>query len=330
MSDMTLVSAAADLSLPDPTDAAACSAWLQARYMTSERDTDFQEALRDMLETDAQGNLTAKPLRVGLPQDTRGLMVLGPSGSGKTSLVTRNLRKEAKLGLTMGEGPGAVLYHLVSAEATLKSVAIGIAKATGYTQVKESIKTVDAWDLALHRLSAKKISILWIDEPHHLLAPGPGRDAKMVLRRLKSLLQGPKAVALILTAVPELHQMVVQDSETARRFGYLHLRPVSNEAGASELNRYLAKCCERIGMGKVEDANFIDRLLMANRRNLGRSIEMTLRAIRRAHRRPERQLSLADFRACMELNEGSSGIGPFDDDQWELLKPALEKLGWLP
>lgn len=328
MNDMTLTLVAAQNELPDPNDPVACSDYLQARYMKSWRDDDFQDGLKDILKTDAHGNLTAEPIRVGLPQDTRGLMVLGPSGSGKTSLVTRNLRKEAAIGLTLGTGPGAAYYHLVSAEATLKSVAIGIANDTGYGKVNPKIHTTEAWDLALHRLAQRGIKILWIDEPHHLLAPGPGRDPRTVLRRLKSLLQGPNAVALILTGVPELYQMIIPDRETDRRFTCLHLRPVSNTSEANKLGRYLDECCGRVGIARLDDESFIDRLLVANNRNLGQCIEMTLRAIRRAQNRPERQLNLADFRRSWERQTGQIGIGPFEDAPWSMLKPELEKLGW--
>jgi hypothetical protein len=62
---MTLVTMTArteTLGFPDPVDPAACSRWLQDRYMKSERDDDFMDALHEILETDVQGNLPATPL----------------------------------------------------------------------------------------------------------------------------------------------------------------------------------------------------------------------------------------------------------------------------
>lgn len=87
MTIATMPTPSKPLDLPDLDDPAACSRWLQDRYMKSDRDDDFIDALKEILETDADGNLTATPLRVGLPRDTRGLMVLGRSGYGKTSLL---------------------------------------------------------------------------------------------------------------------------------------------------------------------------------------------------------------------------------------------------
>lgn len=317
------------LDLPDLDDPAACSRWLQDRYMKSDRDDDFIDALKEILETDAQDNLTATPLRVGLPQDTRGLMVLGQSGYGKTSLVKRNLKNQPSIGLTDGNEPGAALYHLVPPEATLKSVAVEIANACGYHKIKDGIQTAEAWDLAMHRLAIKGITILWIDEAHHLLTPGPGRDPKLVVRRLKNNLQGHNAVAMILTGVPGLYDLVLPDKESDRRFVCLHLEPVTSKHEAANLSRYLEMCCEKVGVGMVDDPNFVERLLMANQRNLGKSIEMTLRAIRRAQRRPERKLCLEDFRRSQNLQNGRRNISPFDDNPWPLLKAELEKLGWI-
>lgn len=325
----TMTSPTKTLDLPDPNDPAACSRWLQDRYMKSERDDDFIDALQEILETDSQGNLTATPLRVGLPQDTRGLMVLGQSGYGKTSLVKRNLSNQTTIGLTDGNEPGAALYHLVPPEATLKSVAVEIANACGYPKIKDGIQIAEAWDLAMHRLSIKGITILWIDEAHHLLTPGPGRDPKLVVRRLKNVLQGQNAVAMILTGVPALYDLVLPDKETDRRFVCLNLEPVTSKNEAANLRRYLEMCCEKVGVGMVDDPSFLDRLLMANQRNLGKSIEMTLRAIRRAHRRPERQLSFEDFRRSQTLQNGQKNISPFDQIPWPLLKVELEKLGWI-
>lgn len=171
------------------------------------------------------------------------------------------------------------------------------------------------------------IKILWIDEPHHLLAPGPDRDPKTVFR-LKSLLQGPNAVALILTGVPERYQMLIPDRETDRRFTFLHLRPVSNKSEANNLGRYLDECCARVVIARLDDESIIDRLLVANDRNLGQCIEMALRAIRRAQSRPERQLNLADFRRSWKIQSGQFGIGPFDDAPWSILRTELEKMGW--
>lgn len=330
MIDMNLKTTPPNTDLPDPNDPAACSAWLQTRYMKSGRDDDFQDALMDILETDSQGKLTASPLRVGLSRETRGLMVLGPSGSGKTSLVTRNLLNIEAIELTGGGAPepGNTLYQLVDSDATLKSFAIGIVKATGYPEVKDTIRTTDAWDLAVHRMSQSGIKILWIDEPHHLLAPGGGRDPKSALRRLKNLMQGQNAVTLILTGVPELQEMILKDSETARRFSCINLRPVSGKNEMTNLGRYLAICGEKVGIAPMDEESFLERLLMANNNNLGKSIEMTLKAIRRAHRRPDRKLSLGDFKRCLALQNNQIDVGPFDDSDWPGLRHELEKRGW--
>lgn len=332
MSNPILKTTPSQACSPDPNESIAISNFLQLRYMRSERDTDFQDALKDILQIDNNGIITASPLRVGLSAETRGLLVVGPSGSGKTSLVKRNLQNIDAVSLTgCGDpSPGNTLYRLVDSDATLKSFALRIAHATSYTQTDAKIRTTDAWDLAVTRLAVSGTTILWIDEAHHLLTPGAGRDPKLALRRLKNLMQGPKAVTLVLTGVPELHQMILNDRETARRFICIHMRPVSGKRQVANLGRYLDLCCEKVGVGSIKDETFLERLLMANNGSLGESVELTLRAIRRAHRRPKRTLLLEDFRRCYELQGRQFDVGPFDGGDWPTLRLELVKRGWAP
>lgn len=49
------------LSLPvDARDPAASVAWLRERYMKNSRDQYFDDVIREILETDEAGNLTAR------------------------------------------------------------------------------------------------------------------------------------------------------------------------------------------------------------------------------------------------------------------------------
>ena len=251
------------MRLPDPANFRECSQWLQQRYLKSSRDDDFIDALSEILETDNEGNLTAEPVRFGLGRETRGLMVLGASGSGKSMLVKRNLKREPAIGVSEYANDNRALYHLVRPEATAKSVAIKIAEATNYV-IKETVRTHEAWDIAMHRLASSGISILWIDECHHLLRRARGRDADMILQRLKSIMQGPKALALIVSGVPELNENILRDPETSRRFSRVQLHPVKTAQELANLARYIEMCCAAVGVTLIDDRNFFERLLFAN------------------------------------------------------------------
>ena len=92
------------------------------------------------------------------------------------------------------------------------------------------------------RVSVSGTVILWIDEAHHLLTPGTGRDPRLALRCFVNLMQGPKAVTLSLTGLTELHEMIPNYRETVRRFGCIHMRPLSGKNQVSTLGRYLGFC----------------------------------------------------------------------------------------
>jgi hypothetical protein len=113
------------------TTVSACLNWLRERYMKNMRDNDLDECLKEILETDRDGNLTAVPQRNGLIQEVRGLLTYGETRDGKTALLARNLIRQPSIGLSYGTGPGRALYIKTPPDASLKGVAMHIIKKTG-------------------------------------------------------------------------------------------------------------------------------------------------------------------------------------------------------
>ncbi|SOH93733.1 TniB protein [Monaibacterium marinum] len=144
-------------------------AWVRARYMKNPRDEMFEDAMREILESDASGELTAHPQRNGLVNETRGVLVLGAPRIGKTALIRRNLRHHTAITVTDGKEPGNALYFRVSASPTLKGVATDILRVTGYGQVHARLRSSQIWDMVVSRLATLGITILWLDEAHHML-----------------------------------------------------------------------------------------------------------------------------------------------------------------
>lgn len=321
------LSGSSPLKLPcDPSDASACVKWLRKRYMKSVRDPIFNEALEEILETDRDGRLTATPQRIGLINETRGVLVIGHTRDGKTALIRRNLMRHACIGLTEGIEPGKALYIRVSPEATLKGVASEILVNTGYGSVNQKLRTSVIWDMAVHRLAMLGITILWIDEAHHMLRLS--KEVGSVLRRMKSLMQGTTSLALIVSGIKLLDDKIRTDPETSERFTRVLLGPIRSNQERHDLRKFIDLCCSFVNLAPVTDPDLVARLEFVTHGSIGRSIEFCHSAIHRALRRGDRKLTLEDFRRGFDLKRGFSDDGPFDPEDWPVLKDILEKKGW--
>lgn len=331
MTDQTQTAQAAHSSasmLPqfDPGDASAALDWLRNRYMLNPRDELFEDALREILEEDIHGNLTAKPQRIGLVKETRGILVTGNTGDGKTALIRRNLQRLPGIGLTDGMGPGKALYLRVPPEATLKGMATEIMENTGYPKVNDRLRTMELWAMALNRLSMLGITILWIDEAHHMMEVT--KEIVFVLRRLKSLMQGDNGIALVVSGINELDAKFHMDRETSERFNRIKLGPIRTNKERMALLDFIDLSCSYVQLTPISDEHIVERLEFATHGSIGRSIEYCFSAIGRALRRKDRALRLDDFRRSFNLKRGFDDIGPFDDEAWPDLKDILEKKGW--
>lgn len=313
---------------PDLLDSGAVSDWLRDRYMRNPRDADFEDLSREVLRTGPDGAITADPLRFGLVGETRGLLVTAESGAGKTTLIRRNLTRQPQIGVTDGKTPGRAFYIRVKPEATLKGLATKIAEDLGYPPISSGARTTEVWEAALNRLKLRGITIIWIDEAHHMLQPS--REVKAVLRRFKALMQDEPNFVLILSGVPDLENLIRQDEETDGRLFRMRLSPIRTETERSSIRQYISRCCELVELEPPSDPYMVQRLEAATRGSFGRSLELTQFAITRALRRRDGLLRLDDFRRSYDWKRRTDGDGPFDEEDWPTLKQILETQGWSP
>jgi type II secretory pathway predicted ATPase ExeA len=309
----------------DITEMESNANWVRTRYMKNQRDEQFLDVLEETLSFPAGECEPALPALFGRHEETRGVMVTAPSGEGKTTLIERNLDQLPGLGFFDG-GRGSVISVSVLAEATLKGVAVEILHQTGYEVDGKKLQVAEAWETARHRMAILGISVLWIDEAHHLLTSGPGRETTMVLRRLKSLLQGKNALVVVLSGIPELAVLLSRDQETDRRFFKLKLDPIHTVSERRKLQRFIQALCEKSGVGEVQDPDFNERLHMAANGSLGVAIDLVSRCIARAHDKGDTQLKLHHFRRAYRLSGWAGTVTPFDDDPWETLQHVMEEL----
>lgn len=215
---------------------AAKAKWLAERYLRMERDEKFGAKLEALFEKTSDGTTTDCPLRDPLNQETAGFSLIGPSGTGKTAILKRALKSQTAFRSASPEAGGNALLVTVPPEATSKSLAEEVARQTGYGAIAARANGYQAWGIVRHRLRLLGIRLLIIDEAHHLLRPGPGRDILGALQSLKHLLQGEDSTAVILAGVDKLKQGLLQDPETARRFKPFELMRITE--GSQDARRF--------------------------------------------------------------------------------------------
>lgn len=306
-------------------------AWLRARYLKNARDDDFHERLREILQVGDHGEVLPVAVRDPLNGETLGMQVIGESGDGKSVMIERNLSVVPGL-VKMTDGTSGNYIHItVSPEATIKSLASDILGRTGYGRLAERAKAHEAWAIVRHRLKMLDVAMLWIDEGHHLLRGGAGRDVAGSLQTLKNLLQGEGAVAVILSGVPQLEERISADPETFRRYRLRQrLQPIT--AGGADMHRFkrfIEACCKKLELSLPDDPSFAERIAFSQKAGLGRSLAFSKAMIRRALINRRSAVSIEDARRTWLLNGGNDGeLTPFDPGDWPELRKVLESRGW--
>lgn len=182
-------------------------------HISSVRDAEAATHITRLLTKDARGHLTAEAKRFTRTGETRGVMLVGGPGSGKSHLLERTLSKLAVL--QEGEfGQPRYLGCPVPSPATFKSMTLALLAESGYPDANPRKEAWSLWQDLRHRLAVLGISVLWIDEAQDLFCA----DRKLILRALKSLMQGDDAVVVILSGTEDLAKVIRTDPQVQRRF----------------------------------------------------------------------------------------------------------------
>lgn len=195
---------------------------LRRKHVRSHRDDEFALHLERLLRRDKDGGLTAEAVRFSATAETRGILVVDGPGGGKSTMVARQLSRLPAL-QNGPQGIPAWLGVSVPSPATLKSMGFEILRRSGYPNVSERREAWSVWDQIKSRMKMLGISVLWIDEAHDLFC----KDSGMILRALKSLMQGDEAVIVILSGTERLSEVIRSDAQVQRRFSTMQLRPVA-------------------------------------------------------------------------------------------------------
>lgn len=316
-----------------PTTITEKTAWIEARYWRFGMEDELEDQLFDLFEIDDSGAMTAQPRVDPLTVESRGLMVLGRSGDGKTALLKRMLRVNPVLTEATEGQVGNTLYITVPPEATIKKLAELILKRTGYQRVDAKLRSADAWEMVMHRLTKFGIRAIIIDECHHIFRRGAGRDVPGAIQSLKHIMQSAGGVALVIAGVPSLRDDIVSEEsgETARRFQEFSMgdiRPGSREA--SDFIKNFTYSAKMLDLAVPEDSEMAERILFAKHGQIGRSVELAKLVLTDAVTRRRSELSLARAEAVFRKTSKCFGMTPFHNSSWESVRKELTAIGWGP
>jgi hypothetical protein len=287
---------------PSQADVNAMVERLGKKYVAFDRDTGFRDHLDRLLQSDASGHLVPEPRRFGSTDETRGVAVIGGAGSGKTSLVARAMKRHPALQPSEAV-PKPCVSITVPNPATMKSVGLEILKQTGYPEAQKPRTAWEIWNCVRIRFEVLGTVVLVIDEAHDLFPTGYKSEAPEILKTLKSLMQGPGSVIVILCGVESLFDRLAFDDQIQRRFSKFELSDVATAADRKMLWDILCTFCAEAGLGHPERGDLVERLVHAGRHRFGRCVEQIIGAIEIALKQGDEDLDIQHFADSFYLQE---------------------------
>lgn len=174
------------------------------------------------------------------------------------------------------------------------------------------------WQDLRHRLQLLGISVLWIDEAQDLFCA----DRKLILRALKSLMQGDDAVIVVLSGTEDLAKVIRTDPQVQRRFTAMVLPDLVEQVDGDSFRDIITQYCERVGLGAPIEADLIGRIFHGARYRFGRALELLLQAMEIAIGRGDEDLDIGHFAAAYAMNEACTAAeNVFYAEHYWLLKP---------
>ncbi|MBK1636496.1 TniB family NTP-binding protein [Rhodovulum adriaticum] len=274
-------------------------ATLRNLHIKTSRDAEFASHLDRLLKRDVDGNLLPEARRFTRTGETRGIMVVDGPGGGKSTLVDRSLARHPVLAGTGREAP-FYLSGIVPSPATFKCMTLELLERSGYPEVSGRREAWNMWQVLRNRLRMLGVSVLWIDEAHDLFCA----DRNLILRAIKTLMQGEHAVIVILSGTEQLSEIIRSDPQVKRRFSAIHLPPIASEVDRDLFTSVLEDYCRRADLEPPEEDDIMDRLFHGARYRFGRCVELIVAAIERALEDGAPQVDVQAFAQAWAMQEG--------------------------
>jgi len=272
-------------------------------------------------------------LQQGIVTEARGIALLGASGSGKSRAIEELFKRHPDLVLPApGQERADVISFRVPSPATLKDVGMTALDALGYPLSRDRPAGI-IWGLVREFLRKRQTLVLHIDEVQDLYTSNSKTVQRNVINTLKSLMQHPDwPVSIILSGMPEVHEMLNFDPQLARRVYPFELRPKSfsrDEAMLRDMIKdYLSKAKLRTSTDIVNE-DFLARLLHSSAYQFGLIVEMIIAAIEEAVSSGADCVEIKHFAIAFRKRTGCyDGVNPFIARDFRDIDPRKLLPGW--
>lgn len=273
--------------------------------------------VKRLLDRDEGGILLPKARHFTKTGETRGMMLLGAPGSGKSHLMDRTLTKIPQLS-SNNVDVRRLISCPVPSPATFKSMALALLKESGYEHGNSRQEAWSLWQMFRHRISTLETAVVWIDEAQDLFCA----DRKLILRALKSLMQGDGAVAVILSGTEELAEVIRSDPQVKRRFTSMVLPELVVGIHSDIYRTVTINYCARVALKPPIEADLIGRIFHGARYRFGRAVELLLEALEFAIEGDDEYLTIDHFASAYAMNEACpASENVFYVDTYHVLNP---------
>lgn len=282
-------------------------------------DLDGEAAMhvKRLLARDEEGRLLPQARRLTRTGETRGMMLVGAPGSGKSHLMDRTLSKMGEV-LERSVDTRPVIACPVPSPATFKSMVLALLEETGFEGANPRQESWSLWQMFRHRIGMLETALVWIDEAQDLFCA----DRRLILRALKSLMQGDNAVAVVLSGTEDLADVIRSDAQVKRRFTAMGLPEMVETVHGDMYRAVLADYCGRVGLEPPVEADLIGRIFHGARYRFGRAIELLLLAMEFAIEQGDEYLTIDHFASAYSMNEACPvSENVFYADNYHVLDP---------
>ncbi|EET47492.1 transposition protein, putative [Thalassobium sp. R2A62] len=282
-------------------------------------DLDGEAAMhvKRLLGRDEEGRLLPQARRLTRTGETRGMMLVGAPGSGKSHLMDRTLSKMGEV-LERSVDTRPVIACPVPSPATFKSMVLALLEESGFEGANPRQEAWSLWQMFRHRIGMLETALVWIDEAQDLFCA----DRRLILRALKSLMQGDNAVAVVLSGTEELAEVIRSDAQVKRRFTAMGLPEMVETVHGDMYRAVLADYCGRVGLEPPVESDLIGRIFHGARYRFGRAIELLLLAMEFAIEQDDEYLTIDHFASAYAMNEACpASENVFYADNYHVLDP---------
>ncbi|RFC62743.1 ATP-binding protein [Fulvimarina endophytica] len=158
--------------------------------------------------------------RDGRRDDGRCFFLTGESGAGKTALARHLLAQYPNLQPRVQPWGKTcpVVSVTLKGPVIMKTLGHNILRGTGYPLVQD-LEENKVWDMLPEQLHLRKVMLVHIDEPQHLLTETPtGKERKKVAKAFKGVMNDPTwPVSFLLTGMPNTTELARLDEQIERR-----------------------------------------------------------------------------------------------------------------